>query len=162
MKNKMMKIGFPSVMAVAAAMFYFSALEQVKAPSQLKKEYSVNAFNTKAKPYVGVKLPDSNEAYVEVAAQEQREMPKPDNAQEKIYFAPGGFDHKRIDKQAVKNQRMAMKAMERNELKIIEREIASDEIRVQQLVQKGDSENANYLENLIAQKKARYDELKYQ
>lgn len=162
MKNKMMKFGVPSVMVIAAAMFYFSALDQVKAPSVSKETYNVNAFNTKANPYVGVKVPSSDEVYVEIAAQKQDEMPEVGETAKKTYFRPGSFDHKRIDKQAVKNQRMAVKAMERNELKIIEREIASDEMRLQELMQKGDSENANYLENLIAQKRARFDELKYQ
>ncbi len=162
MTNKLVKIGFPAVMVVAAAVFYFSALEQVKTPHVSSNEgYAENTFNIKAKPYVGVKLPASDDAYVEVAAGEQPVMPAADE-KGKTYFAPGSFDHKRMDKQAVRNQRMTAKAMERKELKIIEREIASDEIRVQELMQKGDSENATYLENLIAQKKARYDELKYQ
>ena len=161
MNNKMMKIGLPA-MLIAAGMFYFSALDQVKNGSVSSATNSKeNVFNKKANPYVGVKLPTEGEEYVEVAPMADEELTNEDAKNEKVYFAPGSFDHKRADKQGVRNQRLAAKAMVRNELKIIEREIASDEIRVQELMQKGDSENANYLENLIAQKKARYDELRY-
>ncbi len=162
MKNKLMKIGVPGFLMMAAMFFYFSATEKAKTLPAPEEVYSVNNFDSKAKPYVGVKLPASNEVHVEVASFEESKMPEDNRAGGKIYFAPGSFDHKRIDKQAVKNQRAIAKSMERRELMIIEREIASDEIKIQELIQKGDSENVAYLENLMAQKKIRHDELKYQ
>lgn len=71
----------------------------------------------------------------------------------------GKFDNKKRESLVLRNLASAQLKLKKDELRIIDEEIKYDEMRLEELIQKGDEQNVAYLEDVIAQKKARISEL---
>lgn len=164
MKNKKNVFIALSVSFVVGAM-YFSFADKTKDGvfSSVKKDSLQKKKSSMEGAYFGIKAPGEKDEYVGVmSSPEKTESYEKTENNEATYNVTGSFDERRRDLLAIKNQKAKIIELQKKELAIIKRELATDEKRLNELEKKGDHENMAYLENLIAQKKTRMDELQYQ